>query len=71
MSLRTGERISSNKWEQLPISADVIDRVHELSEKEKRPLMKNKEIVFNGMKGYQLNYHHPHVMTNKVMQMGR
>ena len=55
MSLKSGKRISSNRWEQLPISEDVINRVHKLVEIEKRPLMTQKEMVFEWEPGIPID----------------
>ena len=38
MSLFTGKRINSNKWDELPISEEVIERVEELGAKDKQML---------------------------------
>ena len=45
-NLRTGKRIFSNKSDELPIIENMIKRVHELTEKEKRSLMSEKEMIF-------------------------
>ena len=66
MNLRTGERITSKKWVQLPISAHVIDRVHELAQAEKRPQMKDKEMVFGWEEGVPINLPQmPHESENE------
>ena len=51
MSLRTGQRIHSNKWDELPITQHVIDKVHSLSEKENRHAMRDKELTFEWAPG--------------------
>ena len=35
MSLNTGKRIHGHQWDELAITDEVIDRVHELAAKEK------------------------------------
>ena len=37
MSLETGKRVHARTWHQLPIPDFVIDRVHELSNREGEP----------------------------------
>jgi hypothetical protein len=51
MSLRTGQRIHSNKWDELPITQHVINKVHSLSEKENRHAMRDKELTFEWAPG--------------------
>ena len=37
MSLATGQRLHCYEWKTLPVSEDVIDRVHELATRENQP----------------------------------
>ena len=39
MSLYTGQRVNSFQWEELPITDEVIERVEELVELEKQPVL--------------------------------
>ena len=46
MSLETGKRIHSNKWSQLPIREDVVEKVQHLANFENQPKMKRGELLF-------------------------
>ena len=46
MSLYTGKRIHSYAWTVLPITDDVVARVHELASLEKQPLIKKGQPFF-------------------------
>ena len=46
MSLVSGKRIHGYKWIELPISDDVIERVHELATGENQPELVNGNISF-------------------------
>ena len=37
MSLESGKRIHSNKWDELPITSEVVNRVHELADLQGQP----------------------------------
>ena len=41
MSLLSGKRIHSNNWTELPISDEVINRVHEMASEEQQPELVN------------------------------
>ena len=47
---------TSNKWEELPISNDVFEWVHELAKNEKQPQMKNLEMVFEYSPGVPIKF---------------
>ena len=46
MSLTSGKKIHGFKWVELPISNEVVDRVHELANKEEQPELVNGDIIF-------------------------
>ena len=46
MSLLSGERLHAYSWEEIPISEEVIDRVHHLAKLEKQPSLVNGELIF-------------------------
>ena len=51
MSLQSGQKFHSNRWEELPFDEDVIEKVHSLAHSQKQPLLKNGNVSF----GYSLN----------------
>lgn len=46
MSILTGKRIHAYKWTELPISNEVIDKVHELATEENQPELIDKIPLF-------------------------
>ena len=48
MSLYTGERIHSYICEYLPIDDDVIQRMEQMAEIEKQPVIIDSNLFFNG-----------------------
>ena len=50
-SLKTGKRIHSNQWKELPIPDHVVDRVEEMADDEGQPLMKNGMPIFEWSPG--------------------
>ena len=54
MSLKTGKRIHSNKWSQLPIREDVVKKVQHLADLENQPKMKRGELLFEWEPGLEV-----------------
>ena len=54
MSLHSGKRIHSYQWGELPIGNYVIERVEELAEIEKQPLMHNGIPSFEWAPGMEI-----------------
>lgn len=46
MNLQAAKRISSNRWRVLPTPERIIQRVHELAQRERQPIMTEKTMVF-------------------------
>ena len=79
MSLYSGKRLHSYKWEELPIDADIIDRVHELGLQENQPPSINSELLFEWSIGVpiddaqgapfpqpeDINFEQPYASTNE------
>lgn len=51
MSLYTGKRLHSFKWQELPIDQDVIDRVEQLAKMEGQPIMPGNFPLFEWSPG--------------------
>ena len=54
MSLLSGRKIHAHKWKALPMTDEVIDRVHELGENEGQPALNrngNRELIFEWYPG--------------------
>ena len=79
MSLYTGKRIHSYAWTVLPITDDVVARVHELASLEKQPLIKKGQPFFEWNPGIpiaddpidlsdevSLDTIHPHIITLNI-----
>ena len=60
MSLFTGKKIHSYKWEELPITDEVIARVEELATIEKQPKMNNGLPIFEWEPGFPITDDHEH-----------
>jgi hypothetical protein len=60
MSLETGKRVPAYHWEELPIPQHVIDRVNELVEREKQPVMNNGYPIFEWSLGVPMNNNKGH-----------
>ena len=65
MNLRSGKRILSNKWDELPITQNVFDRVHHFATKEKRPQMINKEMICEWVPGVPMAFHADNTHDNE------
>lgn len=46
MSLLSGQKLHAYHWEEIPISDEVIDRVHYLAKEEKQPALVNGQLIF-------------------------
>jgi len=46
LSLQSGQKLHSNRWEELPFDEDVIEKVHSLAHSLKQPLLKNGNVIF-------------------------
>ena len=46
MSLLSRQKLHAYQWEEIPISKEVIDRVHELAKQENQPLLPRGELIF-------------------------
>ena len=51
MNLENGEKFSSNKWKEIPITDDVIDRVHEIALEQDQPEVIDHELIFEWQPG--------------------
>ena len=55
-SLETGNKFHSKKWDRLPISSQIIDKVHQLSNDDNQPVMNNNLLVFEITPGVLLQF---------------
>ena len=56
MSLDTGNRFHSRKWDTLPISSQAIDKVHQIADSDNQPLMNNDPFLFETTPGNILQF---------------
>ena len=69
MLLLTGKRIHGYQWQELPISEEVIDRVHYLAKEEKQPALINGELLFEWNLGLPIEEERDHYL-GKDMSSG-
>ena len=62
MLLLTGKRIHGYQWQELPISEEVIDRVHYLAKEEKQPALINGELLFEWNLGLPIEEERDHYL---------
>ena len=51
MSLESGKRIRANKWEELPITPEVIQKVHELADSQGQPWLHDEPFTLSTIGG--------------------
>ena len=56
LSLESGNRFHSKKWDTLPISSQTIDRVHQLANDDNQPTMSDDLLVFETAPGVVLQF---------------
>ena len=54
-SLYSGKRLHAYHWKELPVDAEIIDRVHELAINERQPSSVNSELLFEWTPGVPLD----------------
>ena len=55
MSVETGERITRQQWTELPLPKEIISQVEYLALKEKQPLLKAQELLFEKRPGVPIS----------------
>ena len=56
LSLETGNRFHSKKWDVLPISSQTIDKVHQLADNDDQPVMNENLFVFETAPGEIIHF---------------
>jgi len=64
MSLNTGKRFHSKKWQVLPFNQDIINKVHSIAADENQPVMPDKVPIFEWAPGIDFPYDFDEIETD-------
>ena len=73
MSLESGKRIHSNKWDELPITSEVIKKVHELADSQGQPWLHDDPFTLSHMEndGIHVVETVDDIVTNDQLEDGK